>query len=105
LSNFLKVIIFTFFFHTEFYLSKKYQGRLLSSSPWRSAAGAAAHHCGGKLNQALNRVKGLFQLFATMMRCRAGGGPPRGGAYQTTLIFYLNIKGEAWTNEFENPVQ
>jgi len=27
----------------------------------------------------------LFQLFATMMRCRAGGGPPRGGAYQTAL--------------------
>jgi len=28
----------------------------------------------------------LVQFSATMMRCRAGGGPPRGGAYQTALI-------------------
>jgi len=68
------------------------QGRLVSSSPWRSAAGAAAHHCGEKLKQAFNPVQSLVQFSATMMRCRAGGGPPRGGAYQTALDKESKVK-------------
>jgi hypothetical protein len=62
--------------------------RRSSASLWRKA------------EPPLNRGSAVVQIFATMMRCYAGGGRSRGGAYHTTLLFsfsshnYIALLGE-----------
>jgi hypothetical protein len=54
-------------------------------------SGAAAHHCGEKLNQGIERVKCLYQILTTIISCCAGGGWLREGAYQTVLKIVKNF--------------